>query len=251
MEQNIRPGSTAEVEGIPQEVMGIPWANLTSKNERSDAAKRNYADQKVANGMTAMLPVLSEMEKLVDEDPDLWKSYTAILEGNKELSKSDLRELFEKNFITDEKRKTAIDKFNKLTGELIVQGKDAFGGGDRFTDAKLRLLEQIKPDIRNTPAANRFVIQKLKDQMSAGPEWAKALRAGEKKRIGVINDPEFYRARYKASKGNEAYLPQEGAPALSHEVISQEMNKPINLENPETGQVETMTYGEALQRGLI
>ncbi len=201
-------------EGIPESAIGPAFQNLP-KNEQLFATKEMHKDLNLAKGMTDSLKVLDQMDEIVDEHPELWNSFTLMMSDPN--NEAGIKEYLRRNVAVNEEQRAAIDKFRKLSGDLVVKGGEALGGGQRFTDARQALLTSIKPDIQNTPEANKFVIQNMKDLMSEGPEWQKALRYGLKNRVKIIRDPEAFKREKPTEMQMQEYsqiLPQSNEELL-------------------------------------
>lgn len=198
---------------LPEGIIGRPYETM-SKNEQTLATKDMKKELNMAIGMKESLDILDKMKGIMAENPDLWRSFTLILEEPDERKGgllSSTSELIKKNVLMNEKDRTAINKFRKLSSELVVKGAQAFGGKDNFTDARQKLIESMKPSIENTPEANSFVIDNMADRMREGPEWEKALRYGLQNGVMVVRDPDFYIEKYEERKqGKEGKEGKEG-----------------------------------------
>ena len=223
--------SAAEMQGFPKEVIGQDLSRLP-KNLETAQTKEMEGQLKTAEGMEKSLKTLNELEKLTKDHPDLWKSFALMLQDPE--NKAGISSYLKKN-VVNEKQQTAINKFNKLSSKLIAEGSDAFGGGQRFTDARQGLIAAMKPDVANTAEANRFIIQGMKDELSHGPEYANALRYGIKNRRKIISNPDAFR-----NKVSEEVNAQGG---------NQEQSRMVTIRNPKTGETRQVSMEEAKQLG--
>ena len=171
---------------------GIPLETLTV-GQRRDATQNMTKNLGIARNGVLAYKALGEMKELMTKNPDLWKSFTLAMEDPE--NEHGIYEYLKKNGLYNEKTKTAIDLFRKKSGDLILYGGEALGSGQRFTDAKLELLKQIKPDIMNTSQANLILIKGLMNQFEPYGDFEKDLVRGFKEQKWIINDIERYRKK--------------------------------------------------------
>jgi hypothetical protein len=220
---------------IPPDVLGGSLRGLP-KNEQLFYVKKMEDDLKKAQNMTKTIKTLDQMQSIMDQNPNLWKSFSLMLSNPED--KSGLEEYVKRNIINKDE-KTQVDIFRKLSNELVASGGEALGSGQRFTDARQALIASMKPDVANTAEANKFIIKNMKGLMGAGPEWEKALRFGLKNRYKIIDNPQLFRE--SAERGQPELLGGfQGA-----DVISRGAQDMVQIRSNKTGEVKFVTKEEA------
>lgn len=197
--------------GIPGEVIGDPLRSY-SKGERQFLMKEMLSNQKKYESQERAYDTTVELEKIVREHPNLWKSYSLFLNSDDPKDPSLLA--LAKSQVVSEKDKTAIDKFSKLSSDLILQAGESMGGSRAFTDYTKRMVSQTKPNVRNTAAANQYLIDRYKDLFSSGKTGSKAFREGIKHRTFISDNPNAFkqasefteRSGYGSGESSEGYL---------------------------------------------
>jgi hypothetical protein len=240
--------SINESEGVPPEVRGRRFDTMP-KSAQNEAMKNMRSNLRIAQSQAETLPIIQELKSVIEENPNLWKSYSLILENPND---SGTIEYIKKNFGINEKDKTALDKFGKLAGDLIVTGGESFGsGGQKFTDARQDLLKSIKPSERNTDAANLFVLNNLEKKASGAPAYANSLRQGLKEGYEIIPNPDLFRklaektpqAGSLGMSGGTEFAGQPVGPDLSQG--AQDM---VTIRNKKTGETKLVPRAEAALR---
>ncbi len=170
--------------------IGVPYEQMPA-HERTHATKTMEQDLKRADSQVASYKKLKALKDIQLKHPDMSTDFSvAIMNPDK---KTGIIEAMKRKYLVDKNKLAAIEKFEKLTADLVATGGEAMGGGQRFTDKLQELYKARKPDSRNTPEANIFVIENLMNEMLPGFSYGKDLRYGLKNRIKIIPDDEKYR----------------------------------------------------------
>ncbi len=170
--------------------IGVPYEQLQA-HERTHATKSMESDLKRADSQVASYKKLKSLKDIQLKHPDMSTDFSvAIMNPDK---KAGILEAMKRKYLVNKGKLAAIEKFEKLTADLVATGGEAMGGGQRFTDKLQELYKARKPDARNTPEANLFVIDNLMNEMLPGFSYGKDLRHGLKNRIKIIPDDEKYR----------------------------------------------------------
>ena len=177
------------IEGANVPQGAIPLAAMGA-NERNAAVKDMTAELKKSQEATKAVKRANEMLQLIEQHPNMADYFsTALVDPNK---KGFFQQL--KRIGVDKKDLAALEKFNKLSSDLVLHGSQAFGG-QKFTDARQALLEAAKPSSRNTDEANRYVLNNIIDDLSPYEGYGKALQGGFQNRYYVPPVPEDYRKK--------------------------------------------------------
>lgn len=198
-----------------------------SKPEQFDVSKRMRNDLRSAEDVYKADRTLDEMKKIMESYPELSDTLSNILIDPKS---SSIKAKIARSLI-NKKDRAAIEKFTKLSNDLVLQAGTALGSKN-FTDAKLRVLETAKPTSLNSTEANLFLINKMKEEFSPWKDYASELKKGLKDRYVVEYDLDKYRK------------PHEEEPIKY-------ANRSFKVFNNETGQEEYLTEEEAIAEGLI
>jgi hypothetical protein len=113
---------------------------------------------------------LDEMEKIINENPDMARELTFVL-GNPE-DKSILSNLTRKYL--DKNKLAAIEKFSKYSNDFVLSAGN--GLGNNFTDAKLKALQLSKMHAGNTDEANRAIINNYRVRLKPLINYGKTLK---------------------------------------------------------------------------
>lgn len=177
-----------ELQGIPPEVLGTSFQNMP-KQRQNEAARRMHNDLRSAESLTETIPTIDKMSKMMRENPNLYKSFAAIMDKPND---SVFVEAIKSRL--PEKERTAVDLFGKYAADLVLKGGQSWGGGRQtFTDARQALLQQRKPEVRKTGAANIEVLNEMKKEAIGSNEYAKALRFGLKRGIDILPNSKVFR----------------------------------------------------------
>lgn len=160
-----------------------------SPGERNEATKIMRQNLTKSNDLSKAHKTLSEMQKIMNEHPNMADHFASALVDPTQKS-SIFGQL--KRIGADKKDLAAIEKFTKLSNDLILSAGQAMGSKS-FTDAKLKLLEMAKPSARNTDEANKFVIKHMMEEFEPYVGYSKALQHGLQNRYEVLDVPESYR----------------------------------------------------------
>lgn len=206
----------AQKYNIPPDVVGMDLS-LLPQGSQNEIRKQMYKKLDVAESAESIQPILDELETVFKANPNLWKSAAAILNA-KSADEAATLSAYLKGKAINEKEKTALDKIGKLSGDLIIKGAEAFGGGGQLTNDKLALYSRVKPDARNTMEANLFVINHLRNTTKGARNTANALRAGLRENRQIVTND-------KLMKGlaDKIEMPGNGMEAASEEMGSGEL----------------------------
>lgn len=215
----------------PQERPNVPKGNVSfdelSKPEQFDVSKRMRNDLRSAEDVYKADRTLDEMKNIMEKYPELSDTLANILIDPKS---SSIKSKIARSLI-NKKDRAALEKFTKLSNDLVLQAGTALGAKN-FTDAKLRVLETAKPTSLNSTEANLFLINKMKEEFSPWKGYANELKNGLKNRYVVEYDLDKFRN------------PSEEQPV-------QYGNRSFKVFNNETGQEEYLTEEEAIAEGLL
>lgn len=157
----------------------VPMASLP-KNVQLAYHKDMMAEANKGHERQNVLKTLHEMQKLSDEFPDLDTDFNQIFldpENSRTKSISSLARIG----MADKKSRAAIEKYAKLTSNLVTS-KVMSMSGKAVTDVMKRNIMEGVPRFGMTKAAKDFVIKELEDEVSPLVErsrWsAKGLQHG-------------------------------------------------------------------------
>jgi len=214
-----------EGEGVPQNA--VPLRAL-SANERNVTVQQMQSNMKMANGMERSYKILSEMDEILEKHPKM-ADYISTALVDPEKAKTVLGQLKRKG--VNKEDLAAIEKFNKLSADLVIQGGQALGGSSKWSDARQQLIEAAKPVSGNTYDANKFVIRHMREYMKYGEPMRKDYQNAFKNRYALYTVPEDYevedqaraigQAQQESGVGNPP--PKPGA----HGAGAQEAGKPV------------------------
>lgn len=170
---------------------GVPYDKLT-KNERLFTTKEMHKDLDKATSMSEAYNTLEEMDKILQDHPNLSQYLGPALADPK--SAGSFFETLKRNMFINKDELTAFQKFTKLSNDLILHAGESLGAKN-FTDAKLQVIQQSKPMGEYTYEANKYLIDNLKDRLSEGPAWADAIRWGLKNQYKVVREPGKYKKK--------------------------------------------------------
>ncbi len=245
---NQQPQGGMEGGDIPPEVRGRRFDTMP-KVAQNAAMKRMHDNLRITQSQSETIPIINELKSVIKQNPNLWKSYALILDKPGDSGTIDY---IKKNFGISDKDKTALDKFGKLAGDLIVTGGESFGGGgQKFTDARQDLLKSIKPSERNTDAANLFVLDNLEKKAKGANAYASAIRQGLKEGVEIIPNPDLFRQLSEntpqaTTLGVSAGTELGGQPVGAD--ISQGAQDMITIRNKKTGETKLVPRAEAAMR---
>jgi hypothetical protein len=146
------------------------------------------ADIPKAQNMIEGSRLLDDLDKLTKEYPNLSESFSKIMESPNESMFASVKKLF-----TDKKERAALEKFRKITSELVQKGAITFGGRS-FTDTRQRLIEQSKASSGLTFEANQYVIENMRHLFDEkkGRAQKDATKLGLQDNYYVPFDPEVF-----------------------------------------------------------
>lgn len=161
----------------------IPLESL-SPGERNDTVKRMNEELKVANSSKSALKIVDELREIQNDHPKLGKYFaTAITSGDEP---GWLEYLARKTGFLSEKDVSALQKFRKLSNDLVVKGSESWGG--RITDARMKLLSMTKPGAGNTAEANNYLFDRLTEELAPKARLGNKIKEGLKNRYAVYQD---------------------------------------------------------------
>lgn len=191
------------IEGAEVPEGAVPLDTL-SPGERNEATKRMRNELTKANDLTKAHKTLDEMQKIMESHPNMADYFSvALVDPNK---KQSLFTQLKRTGVNKEDL-AAVEKFTKLSNDLVLSAGNAMGN-KAFTDAKLKVIEQAKPNARNTDEANRFVINYMKEDFEPYVGYGKAIQHGLKNRYEVLEDPEQYRPKKQQNQEMASRLQQ-------------------------------------------
>ena len=217
-----------QLKGIQPEHEGRNYFKYARPGERNFLRKQNQEYLKRAEGAHKGLQTLDELDDLIKNNPNIGKYFVRALTSDKDRP-SIMDQLIRQGL--SEKELTAVQKFNKLTSQLVVNAGEAFGGGRRWTDATQKLIQDTKPFAGNTDEANRFVSNELR-------------------KILVPEAAEYNKVRDSVEKQYEYIPPAKNefnqragdfSSALEENNPSGEM---ITIKNPKTGETRQISKEE-------
>jgi hypothetical protein len=146
------------------------------------------ADIPKAQNMIEGSRLLDDLDKLTREYPNLSESFSKIMESPNESMFASVKKLF-----TNPKERAALEKFRKITSDLIQKGALTFGNRG-FTDARQRLIEQSKASSGLTFEANQYVIENMRHifDEKKGRAQKDATKKGLQDNYYVPFDPEVF-----------------------------------------------------------
>lgn len=152
--------------------------------ERQIVVKEMNADLKKANSAASALKLVKEMKKIQDSNPNLSKYFASAIVTDE----PGLWSKIKRNIVglTDEKSLAEIEKFRKLSSELVLKGSENWGV--RPTDARTKLLSLTKPNENNTTEANNYLFNRLEDEFEPWVAYGEDLKKGLNNRYQVIPD---------------------------------------------------------------
>jgi len=188
-----------------QQIRSIPGATTPSseevsladlpKNEQLDQTKRMRNDLRAAHDVKKAVGTLREMRKITEQYPNLSDTLSAVfIDPKKEAS---ITSRIGKTFL-DKNERAAVEKYIKLSNDLILQGGQGLGPKN-FTDAKAKILEMAKPYAGATQQANLFVIDNMIRNLEPWEAYAQDLKRGLKERKSI----EFDLGKYETPEEDE------------------------------------------------
>jgi hypothetical protein len=132
--------------------------------------------------------LLDDLDKLIKQYPNLSESYAKIMESPNDSMFGSIKKLF-----TNKEERAALEKFRKITSELVQKGAQTFGG-KAFTDARQRLIEQSKASSGLTFEANQYVIENMRHLFDEkkGRAQKDATKKGLQDNYYIPFDPEVF-----------------------------------------------------------
>jgi polyhydroxyalkanoate synthesis regulator phasin len=117
-----------------------------------------------------------------------------------------------KKLFTDKKERAALEKFRKITSELVQKGAMTFGGRS-FTDTRQRLIEQSKASSGLTFEANQYVIENMRHLFDEkkGRAQKDATKLGLQDNYYVPFDPEVFGEILSKGQQNEQPINKSGS----------------------------------------
>ncbi len=229
----------AAAEGIAPEVLGRNLHDLP-KVAQNKAIETMRGGLRMAESQIAVIPTLEKAKGIMQANPNLWKSFAAILENPRDNA---LLETIKRN-VVNPKDKTNVDLFGKYVADIVVKSGESWGNGRNFTDARQQLFQQRKPQIGNTAEANIIVLNDLLNEAKGGKEAAKAYRYGLKKGKDIIPDTELFRKLANTPQGT----PQTDNITYSGD-LSTGAQDMVQITNDKTGETRIVTREEAERLG--
>lgn len=157
------PGS----ENLP--LGSVPFKSLPKNLQAQENADQIKMQSRVNDAIKANHN-LTEMEKIIKENPDMAREFAYIL-GNPE-DKSFRANLF-RRFMNKQKL-AEIEKFSKYANDFVLSAGS--GLGNNFTDAKLKALQLSKMHPGNTDEANQAIINNYKERLKPLINYGSALK---------------------------------------------------------------------------
>ncbi len=164
--------------------------------------------------------LLDDLDKLIKQYPNLSESYAKIMESPNESMFGSIKKL-----LTNKEERAALEKFRKITSELVQKGAQTFGG-KAFTDTRQRLIEQSKASSGLTFEANQYVIKNMRHMFDEkkGRAQKDATKKGLQDNYYVPFDPEvFGEILSKGAQNSET--PSQGSP----DATAQPAEDPLGL----------------------
>ncbi len=220
------------IEGADVPAGAVPLDTM-SPGERNEATKRMRNELTRANDLSKAHKTLEEMQKIMEKHPGMADFFSVALVDPS--AKQSFWGQLKRQGVNKEDL-AAVEKFNKLSNDLILSAGQAMGA-KAFTDAKLKVIEQAKPNARNTDEANRFVINYMKEDFEPYVGYGKALQHGLKNRYEVLEDPENYRPKKQQQQLSNSIqqMPQESQP-----MQQQQQQMPMQQQGGGQGQTVPM-----------
>ena len=212
-------GGEAIPETFPEGTIG-PSLKSMPANERLFVAKQMQNDLGIARTQMQTLPYIHDAKAIIKEHPNLWKSFSLMLDAKSKDDVGTITSHLAKQAI-NEKEKTAIDKMGKIASQLILRSDEMLGGGARGTDARRAIIAQGKVDIGNTPESNMYVLDKLESEAKGGPAWHNALKWGMKTGHRIIRDDEAFKTYVPKSSEEKMKEYTNYEPAEAEKAIKQ------------------------------
>lgn len=218
------PNVSEENKTLIRQVWGIP--DVRHEGERpishfptstqNIARSQNQKYLEKAESAYKAVNLLDELESIINENPGMHKYFARALTTDS-LEPGFFEQLF-RNSVIDEKQLTALQRFTKISNQLVADGASAFGGSRQFTDARQKLLQSIKPSAANTAEANRAIINGLKKELVPDARELENI-------ISAIDRDVTYTPRHKLKKQSDN--------SSSKQAAEEEM---IWVRNPQTGE---------------
>jgi hypothetical protein len=122
-----------------------------------------------------------------------------------------------------------------LVSKIILAGNA--GGGKIFTDMMKQILKSTKPDWTKSPETNKFIINKLNDELAWGKVYADELRTGLTKGFDVLPNADLNKKRYNILQSQGGGNPQQ-AQMQAQNPAQQEVEPGVvmgRMRDPQTG----------------
>lgn len=219
---------TVNREGIPKEA--TPFENM-NVNERNNTIKDMRAGLAKANNITSAVKILDEMEKIMKEHPNMSEYFTpALLNGEPTVWEKIKRRIPG----TDKKALAAVEKFRKLSNDLVLKGAEGLGAKNA-TDARVNMLALTKPGEGNTYEANEYLIKRLRGEFDPWVKYGERVKKGLANRYSVEQDLNY------GIEDENLETPKQN-PLASH--LQPESDDMVTITNPSTGEVVTIPRAE-------
>lgn len=165
--------SELETQGtLPEDAISL---NSIPANASLAYQKHNLSRMQSLKGNQESLIALDEMQKLSDEFPDLDTSFTQILLSGDQLNPKTINLI--KRQVADPKKRAAIEKWAKLSNNLITSKVVGLSGA-KGTDIMKKAIAETVPRMGQSKEARDFVINLMKDEHKGAIEDAMLAREG-------------------------------------------------------------------------
>jgi len=168
-------------ENVPE---GATQLEDLSAGERNEQVKRMTEDVKIGKSSEGALKIINELRRIQEQHPNLGNYFATALSKGDEPGWSEW--IARKTGALSEKDVSALQKFRKLSNDLVVKGSESWGG--RITDARMKLLSMTKPGAGNTAEANNYLFDRLEDELSPKVALGKKAKQGLENRYVVYQD---------------------------------------------------------------
>lgn len=169
---------------------GFPL-QLMSPGERNEVVKDMRKEQRIAQSDMKVNKIAKDMLALIDKHPNIADKFAQVWAHADEDDPKVWDKIRRK--IANKEDLAAFEKFRKDAARLVIAKADSMGG--RITDAKLKLIENMKASPYHTDEANRYMLQGEIYDTDPAEAYNQALEKGFNTRRRPALDKEAYRQK--------------------------------------------------------
>jgi hypothetical protein len=163
---------------------------------------RDEMNSEISKGDAAVDAIhdAKEMLKILKDNPEMSEWYTTDLFDPAAKASTYARL---KRILTDKKDLAELEKFNKLSADLVLRQTALEGGKGGATDQYMQMVSASKANPHYTNNANEFVLNNMIKKYSGRAQYVKDARAAKLKKQILLWDPDYYNNKNEHEKEAE------------------------------------------------